>query len=132
MCYILYGSMDKSVNSDDYNKALKKSKYKLAIGTRHDVKMCIVNDTGNYRITNWVCDCDFPVGKHNKDATEIKDLASLINDLKDCENSKYMYIALAWTGKTVKAEKILNINEIDIISFLADMESDCLYRIDFN
>ena len=132
MCYILYGAVDKSINSEEYSKAIDKSKYKFALGTRHDVKMCIVNDSGSHRITKWACDCDFPTGKHNKDAKEIQDLASLINDLKIAKDAKYIYISLAWAGKKVSSECCLSINDIDVAAFLADMESDCLYRIDFN
>lgn len=60
MCYILYGSMNRSVNPDDYERAIKKSEYTFPIGTKHDVKMCIVNNSDEYRVTNWVCDCSFP------------------------------------------------------------------------
>lgn len=130
MCYILYGATDETVSFEDYSKALEKSKYKLAIGTKHNVKMCIVNDLGDYSMTNRQCDCDFPTGKHDENATEIQELASLINELKNTKAVKHIYIALAWAGRKVKNEKSISINDISLSAFLANMEKDCLYTID--
>lgn len=130
MCYILYGATDKAIDRVDYENALKKSPYRLSIGTKHDVKMCIINDSYEFRVTDWVCDCDFPVGKGDQGAKPIADLARLICDLKNARNSKCIYIIKAWAGKRYKSEKRVHVNDIDIISFLASMETDCLYQID--
>ena len=130
MCYILYGATDKAINNDDYENASRKSHYKLSIGTKHDVKMCIINDSYEFRVTDWVCDCDFPVGKGDENAEQLVDLAGLICDLKNARDSKCIYIVKAWAGKRYKSEKRVHINDIDIISFLASMETDCLYQID--
>lgn len=132
MCYILYGATDKSIDQSDYEAALRKSPYKFCIGTKHDVKMCIVNDSYEYRITDWVCDCDFPVGGKKEDAKQLFELAELINEIKNARNSKCIYISKTWAGRKNKAEKDININDIDIVSFLANMDLDCLYRIDLN
>ena len=132
MCYILYGATDKSIDPNDYESALRKSPYKFRIGTKHDVKMCIVNDSYEYRVTDWVCDCEFPVGEKDVGAKPLVELATLINDLKDARNSKCIYISKTWAGKRNKTEKNIHINDIDIISFLANMDLDCLYRVDFH
>ena len=132
MCYILYGATDKAIDQDDYKAALKKSHYKFCIGTKHDIKMCIVNDSYEYRVSDWVCDCEFPVGKKDVSAKPLIELAELINDLKNAKNSKYIYISKTWAGRKNKTEKNININEVDIVPFLANMDLDCLYRIDLH
>ena len=132
MCYILYGATDKAIDQDDYKAALKKSHYKFCIGTKHDIKMCIVNDSYEYRVSDWVCDCEFPVGKKDVSAEPLIELAMLINELKNARNSKCIYISKTWAGRKNKTEKNIHINDIDIVSFLANMDLDCLYRIDFH
>ena len=132
MCYILYGATDKAIDQDDYKAALKKSHYKFCIGTKHDIKMCIVNDSYEYRVSDWVCDCEFPVGKKDASAKPLIELSMLINELKNARNSKCIYISKTWAGRKNKTEKNIHINDIDIVSFLANMDLDCLYRIDFH
>ena len=132
MCYILYGATDKAIDQDDYKAALKKSHYKFCIGTKHDIKMCIVNDSYEYRVSDWVCDCEFPVGKKDVSVKPLIELALLINELKNARNSKCIYISKTWAGRKNKTEKNIHINDIDIVSFLANMDLDCLYRIDFH
>ncbi len=132
MCYILYGATDKSIDQADYELASEKSPYKFRIGTKHDVKMCIVNDSYEYRVTDWVCDCEFPLGEKDESAKELLDLAMLINELKNARNSKCIYISKTWAGRRNKTEKSVHISDIDIVSFLANMDLDCLYRIDFH
>ena len=132
MCYILYGAIDKSIDRSDYEAALHKSPYKFNIGTKHDVKMCIINDSYEYRVTDWVCDCEFPVGEKDESAKPLVDLAALINKLKNSRESKYIYISKTWSGRKIKNEKNIHIDDIDIISFLAHMDKNCLYRIDLH
>ena len=132
MCYILYGATDKSIDRNDYEVALQKSPYKFNLGTKHDVKMCIVNDSYEYRVTNWVCDCDFPVGEKDEGAKPLVELAALIDELRKSRNSKCIYLSKTWAGRKNKVEKNIHINDINIISFLANMDLDCLYRIDLN
>ena len=132
MCYILYGATDKAIDQDDYKAALEKSHYKFRIGTKHDIKMCIVNDSYEYRVSDWVCDCEFPVGKKDVSAKPLIELAMLINELKNARNSKCIYISKTWAGRKNKTEKNIHINDIDIVSFLANMDLDCLYRVDFH
>lgn len=132
MCYILYGATDKAIDPTDYEAAVRKSAYKFSIGTKHDVKMCIVNDSYEYRVTDWVCDCDFPVGKKDEGAKQLIELAELINNLKNAKNSKCIYISKTWVGGRNKTEKSINLNEVDIVPFLANMDLDCLYKIDLH
>ena len=130
MCYILYGAMDRSVNVRDYEQVSQRHTYRFSLGTRHDVKMCIVNSGDAFRVTDWICDCDFPVGKGDENAPELKELAGLILDLKRTRDAKCLYLAKAWNGKRHRNEVTVHVDDIDLIPFLANMEENCLYRLD--
>ena len=131
MCYILYGAINDSVNINDYELAMSKSEYSFKPGTKHDFKMCIADETYDYRVTNNQCDCDFPAGKHNKDAKELVELADLIYSLKDIRNVKHIFISKTWVGKRNKSEETIHIDDIpDLASYFADMDEDCLYCIE--
>lgn len=130
MCYFLYGAINDSVNIKDYDIAMSKSKYHFKPGTKHDLKMCIAGETYGYGVTSGHCDCDFPAGKHNKDAKELIELAELIYSLKDIRNVKHIYISKTWAGEKNKKEATMHIDDIDVVSFLADMEESCLYCIE--
>ena len=105
MCYILYGAMDRSVNIRDYDRASQRHTYRFPLGTRHDVKMCILNNGDAFRVTDWICDCDFPVGKGDEHAPELKDLAGLILELKQTRDAKCLYLTKVWNGKRNGKEK---------------------------
>ena len=132
MCYFLYGAIDKSVDSDEYALASKGSPYKFARGTKHDLKMCIIENTPTYFVTNWACDCDFPVGMKDESREELVSLAALINRLKCVKGAGSIYISKTWIGQRNKSEKTVHINDIEIIPFLANMDLDCLYLIKLN
>ena len=78
MCYILYGAVNREVNAADLERITKRSRYTFRPGTKHDLKMCISGNTYEYRVTDWVCDCDFPVGAKDPQAKELKELTKLI------------------------------------------------------
>ena len=130
MCYILYGAMDRSVNIRDYDRASQRHTYRFPLGTRHDVKMCILNNGDAFRVTDWICDCDFPVGKGDEHAPELKDLAGLILELKQTRDAKCLYLTKVWNGKRNGKEVTVHVDDMDLIPFLANMEENCLYRID--
>ena len=130
MCYMLYGAMDPSVHPDDYKRASQGSDYTFPIGTKHDVKMAIQKASGEYRVTQWMCDCDFPVGKQDPTAKELRSLANLMTDLQAARNAKCLYLAKAWTGQGCKSEERVHIKDLDLPAFLANLQERCLYRID--
>ena len=70
--------MDSSVHPGDYERASQGSEYTFPIGTKHDVKMAILKDSGDYRVTRWICDCDFPAWKQDPSAKELQALAALM------------------------------------------------------
>ena len=68
MCYFLYGSLYGDVSESEYDDVKNKYGLKISLGTKHDIKSAVraaaefVQD--DFRITDWICDCDSPVGKH--------------------------------------------------------------------
>lgn len=129
MCFILYGAVNKEIDKNDYNRINSLYDFTFRPGTKHDVKMCILNDTADYRVTDWVCDCNFPFGTNQPDADELRLLAELISALHEANNIKYIIISKTWEGTRNKKEETVNYNEINIIDFLANAKENCLYQI---
>lgn len=130
MCYILYGAVNKEINNSDREKIMNNSQYTFKPGTKHDIKEDIINEKYEYRVTWWQCDCDFPVGLHDSEAKELKDLEKLLLELKKARGVKCIYLARVWAGEKCKKEQTVHIDDINVPAFLADIEEECLYRID--
>lgn len=134
MCYYLYGSLYGNVSEQDYKKVQSKYNFKISIGTKHDVKLAAKTTEEyvqeDYRITDWICDCDSPVGNHDPDNPMIIELSSLITDLANLSGAKQIYICKTWTGKRNKKEILLKLKDTDLPIFLANIEENCLYCLD--
>ena len=134
MCYFLYGSLYGNVSEDEYDTVRRKYDYKFARGTKHDVKMAVkaaaefVPD--DYRITDWICDCDSPVGKHDPHDPMIKELCSLITELSTLNGAKQINICKTWTGLKNKREITLKLKDINLPVFLSDLQENNLYSLD--
>ena len=99
MCYILYGAVNKEINRENYERVTAKYPYHIRPGTRHDVKMCLLKDDYTYRVTDWVCDCKFPLGMKDPKKPELKLLAQYIEELKTVPHAKYVYLCISWNGR---------------------------------
>ena len=136
MCYFLYGSLYGDVAEDEYRSVLDKYKYKITLGTKHDVKLAvkaaasIVED--KYRITDGVCDCDSAVGRHDPNDPEIQELRELILDLSTLSGAKQINICKTWTGRQNKREIKVNLGDIDVSELLANLHENCLYSIEIS
>ena len=102
MCYYLYGSLYGKVSEVEYRETKDKYSYKIALGTKHDP-----ND---------------PM---------IVELSALISELSGLSGAKQINICKTWTGKLNKREIKLKLEDIDLHTFLADMQENCLYSIEF-
>ena len=131
MCYILYGAMDRVADDCEYAQVSANYAYRFRLGSKHDIKMCVANQGEDFRVTDWVCDCEFPVGEKNETAEELQELASLIRSLRSVKEANCLYLCKTWTGKRNKQEHSVQIDEIDLPAFLANMERNCLYQICF-
>ena len=131
MCYYLYGSINKEVNREDYENVLKKGySFHFNIGSRHDVKMSVLNCESDYMISDSVCDCETAVGRKDPNNPELKELKDLLLDLRSVRDVQCVYLSKNWTGKINKKEKTVRIDDIDILEFLANVEDNCLYKIE--
>ncbi len=136
MCFYLYGSLNGEVPEEAYNTVHKKYEYKIARGTKHDIKMAIKAAVecpeADYRITDWICDCDSPVGKHDPEDSMIVALRDLILDLSGLPGAMQINICKTFTGKQNKKEIKIDLKGTDIAKLLADLQENCLYSINLN
>ena len=132
MCYILYGAVNREIDASDLERITKSSGFTFRKGTKHDVKMCVIGKAYDYRVTDWVCDCDFPVGAKDPERPELKKLAAVLNALRSARNAKYVYLCKTWAGTRNKTEETVSGEALDLPAFLADMKLNCLYRIDLS
>lgn len=134
MCYYLYGALNGNVTEADYASIAKKYDYKISIGTKHDVKNAVKAAAeevlDDFRITDWICDCDSPVGKHDPNDPMIRQLGNLMRDLSGISGAKQIILCKTWTGKQNKKEIQVHLKEIDPAAFLADVQENCLYNIE--
>ena len=134
MCYFLYGSLYGDVPESEYVDVKNKYGLKISLGTKHDVKKAVkaaaefVQD--DYRITDWICDCDSPVGKHDPSDPIIIELSNLISDLSVLPGAKQINICKTWTGKQNKKEIKVKLNETDLPTFLADLKENTFYSLE--
>ncbi len=132
MCYIVHGAINDNINTRDLEHAICNSGYRFKPATKHELKINIANKNCKYRITTrGQCDCDFPIGMHNKFAKELVELAELIYEFRDIRNVKHILISKTWISDGNKKEETIHIDDIDdLTSFFADMKEDCLYCIE--
>ena len=137
MCYYLYGSLYGNVSESEYasvkDRYEEKYGYKIAIGTKRDIKNavkaaaeCVQDD---YRVTDWICDCESPVGNHDSGDPMIIELAHLITDLAALSGAEQINICLTWIGERNKKEITLKLKDVDLPVFLADMQENTLYSL---
>lgn len=130
MCYFLYGTVNDGINENDFNSKTENTDYHFKIGKKDDLSKCIKECKADYRITYNHCDCDSPVGAKDTDNEELKELGKLLIDLKSVRGIKHIYISKNWIEETNTKEETVHIDDIDIVSFLADVEENCLYKIE--
>ena len=135
MCYFLYGSLHGDVSESEYVDVKNKYGLKISPGTKHDVKNAVKAAAEfvqeDYRITDWICDCDSPVGKHDPTDSTIIELSNLIQDLAALSGAKQINICKTWTGKQNKKEIKLKLSDTDLPTFLADLKENTLYSLEF-
>lgn len=131
MCYFLYGALWGDISESEYVDIKNKYGLKISLGTKHDVKNAVkaaaefVRD--DYRVTDWVCDCNSPIGGHDPEDPTVIELSNLITELSALPGAKQINICLTWTGKQNKKEIKLELRETDIPTFLADLKGNTLY-----
>ena len=130
MCYFLYGAINQGANDSDLLSATKNFSFRFNIGDIRDVNLCVKNCTNDFRITTNHCDCKTAIGSNNPDEMEIKELSSLLFKCKDVRGIKYALISKNWWQKRNKRQETVHIDDIDVPTFLAGIQDNCLYKIE--
>ncbi|MBE6903789.1 MAG: hypothetical protein E7480_04185 [Ruminococcaceae bacterium] len=130
MCYFLYGAVNNGINDDDYKKATKDAEYHFNCGDINSVNNCVENCGTGYRITLNHCDCDTAIGQKNTNKNQLKNLEELLLYIKKVRGIKHILISKNWWKETNNKQETVHIDDIDILSFLANMEDNCLYKIE--
>jgi len=130
MCYFLYGAINDGINTDDYEKTMKDTEYHFSFGSMKAVNECVASCDSSYRITRNHCDCDTAIGQKHTNKKELEELKALLLNLQNVRGIKYVLISKNWWGETNDKQETVHIQDIDILYFLANMEDNCLYKIE--
>ena len=130
MCYFLYGAINAGVNSYEYSKLMKNSEYHFNTGNENDVNDSVRNCDGNYRITVGYCDCDTALGEKDTERKELNNFEDILLNLKYVRGIKHILLSKNWVFDTNSKQKTVHIDDIDILHFLANIENNCLYKIE--
>ena len=130
MCYFLYGSINDGIDMKQYNREMQDSKYHFNIGSKQDVNASVEKCDSIYRITSDYCDCNTPLGKKSESNNALKDFDRLLNKLKSVSGIKHVYLSKNWVYETNEKEETVHINDIDSLHYLANIEENCLCKIE--
>lgn len=130
MCYFLYGAVNDGINETDYERVSKNASYHFKTGRKSDVYNCVENCLKDYRITLNHCDCDSPIGSNDVNNKELKDIEQFLINLKSVRGIKHIFISKNWIQEINAKEETIHIDDIDIKAFLANIEKNCLYKIE--
>ena len=130
MCYFLYGAINDGINTDDYEKTIKDTEYHFSFGNIKSVNKCVESCDSSYRITLNYCDCDTAIGQKHTNKTGLEELKDLLLNFQNVRGIKYVLISKNWWKETNSKQEIVHIQEMDILHFLANMEDNCLYKIE--
>lgn len=129
MCYFLYGAINDGANTADVAKALTNSHYRFPFGNAEAVNHCVETCGDNYRLTFRACDCDTAMGQGRTDSPQLKEFETLLHKLRDVRGIKHVFISKNWWKESNSRQETVHIDDIDLLSFLANMEESCLYKI---
>ena len=130
MCYFLYGAINEGVNTDDCEKITKGTGYHFAIGNVDSVNKGVANCDDTYRITSNHCDCDTAIGQKAIGKKELEKFRELLLDLQNVRGIKYLLISKNWWEETNSKQQTVHLRDVDILHFLANMEDNCLYKLE--
>ena len=129
MCWFIRGALQGNVDADALSAINRRHNCSILQGTKHTVKMAILSDSSDCRITDGCCDCDSDIGKHDPNAPMVRDLAALIEDVSILQGAEAVFLCKAWVQRRNKHEQTLKLSDVDLERFLADLEPSTLYTI---
>ncbi|MBE6813397.1 MAG: hypothetical protein E7523_11030 [Ruminococcaceae bacterium] len=130
MCYFLYGAVNDGINADDYKKTIKNTGFHFSFGNITSVNECVASCGNNYRITHNHCDCDTAIGQKHTNKKELEELKDLLLNLQSVRGIKHVLISKNWWEETNNKQETVHIQDIDVLHFLANIEDNCLYKIE--
>ncbi len=129
MCWYLYGAVNGQVDEDALAAVNAHHECHIIRGTRHDLKMAILSDGWDYRLTNSFCDCDSDVGRHDPNAPLVKDLSALLTDVCTLSGADTVSFSHTWINTRNKHEKTMKLSDVDWPQLRADLEPSTLYTV---
>jgi hypothetical protein len=128
MCYILYGAVNLETNADS-NVDVSDENYSFKPCSRKEFKKMINTQGFNYTITGGHCDCSTAVGRHDYDASELKELAEFILNMRNNHDIKSVFFCKKWISDSLLGWRVFNVDDIDLVKFLADVKRQQVYEI---
>ena len=129
MCYYLYGAVNKEVNSYDFGKVSENSRYSFSTGSINDV-LDSVNKNNLYRLNNGCCDCGTALGSGHTKRSELLELKKFLLNCKYVRDIKYILLLKHWWSDDIEKQETVHIDDIDVLSYLAKIEDNCVYKIE--
>ena len=136
MCWFIHGAVQGTADKNRRDRLKNeldllngRHNCHIAPGTKHDLKMALLSESPDYRVTKGCCDCDSAVGLHDPDAIEVRDFAALIAEVCALPDVKGISFCKTWIGERNKREIDVNLSETDLPRLLADLEPNTLYNI---
>ena len=130
MCYFAYSAVNPEVNAGDLEKLTRGGMYHFRPGTRHDMKMAVAEESEDFRLTHLYCDCNLALCEGDERAPELLELAAQLEKLRTVRGIRCVYLCKTWAGKRNKKEETVHTDDLKLLSFLAEMRTETLYRID--
>ena len=130
MCYFLYGAINDGLNPADYTKVMQDSLYHFRTGTAADVNAAVKKCDPEYRITFQHCDCDTPLGSGRTNTAKMKEFEELLLDLQTIRGIKHILVSKNWWEDVNTKTETVHIFDLDLPYFLANMQDNCLYKIE--
>ena len=134
MCYFLYGGINEGINIKDFKK-IQNDCFDFHVTTKDEFEEAIYQDNHEYYMTHSMCDCGSPIGKgkenlNSEELKYIKELADYIYKFCDIRGVRYILISKSEACDEIeKEEETVHIQDIDLISYLANIEENRIYKI---
>ena len=129
MCWYIYGALQGDVNAEALGAVNSRHDCRMAQGTRHTLKMAILDENWDYRVTEGCCDCGSDIGRHDPDTAQVSDMAALIGEACALEGADTLSFCITWRNERCKREKALKRSEVDLRQLFADLEPRTLYTL---
>jgi len=130
LCWFIHGALRGNIDENALREINGRHTCHIAKGTRHDLKMAVLEETWDYRVTEEYCDCGSEIGGWDPDAPLVADLAELISEISALPGAKTLSMSKSWVGERNRYDETLKLSELDLRQWLAEFEARTLYTID--